>query len=139
MRPFRCIGEKKMANDGKGQERGTLPFKTVYQNNVTYPSIRLIWPLWMVDRILVAYSPGCTLIKRIPIFEVTYQTRGTVFRRNIQAPRRELKDDAAGFSLEAGCRTFHPVVFHSMSGTLISILGDFLLFHCHNLFYLSIS
>ena len=28
----------------------------------------------------------------------------------------------AGFSFEAGGRTFYPVVFHSMSGTLISIL-----------------
>ena len=27
----------------------------------------------------------------------------------------------SGFSFEAGGRTFHPVVFYSMSGTLISI------------------
>ena len=46
MRPHSVYREKKMANDGKGREWGTLPFKMVYQNTVTYPSIRLIWPLW---------------------------------------------------------------------------------------------
>ena len=34
----------------------------------------------------------------------------------------------SGFSFEAGGRTFHPVVLHAMSGTLISILGRFF---CH--------
>ena len=43
----------------------------------------------------------------------------------------------AGISFEAGGRTFHPVVFHSMSGTLISILeGFFINIIC---FYWSIS
>ena len=33
----------------------------------------------------------------------------------------------AGFSFEAGGRTFCPVVFHSMSGTLISIFEGFII------------
>ena len=48
--PLRYMGRKKMVNDGKGQERSTLPFKMVHQNIVTYPSIRLIWPLWNMSR-----------------------------------------------------------------------------------------
>ena len=46
----------------------------------------------------------------------------------------------SGFSFEAGGRTFRPVVFYSMSGTLISIFEGF--FNCFIIvicFYLSIS
>ena len=42
-----------------------------------------------------------------------------------------------GFSFEAGSRTFCPAVFHSMSGTWISIFERFfLLFYHYNLFLL---
>ena len=46
----------------------------------------------------------------------------------------------SGFSFEAGGRMFHPVVFHSMSGTLISIFEG-LLYYFNNIicFYLSVS
>ena len=45
-----------------------------------------------------------------------------------------------GFSFEAGGRTFRPVVFDSMSGTLISMLeGFFYYFILVICFYLSIS
>ena len=51
--------------------------------------------------------------------------KGTVFFFSYFDHKLCMAFALSGFLFEAGGRTFHPVIFHSMSGTLISMFERF--------------